>query len=163
MNLSKKSKNIGLAILALIAVAAISVGITLAAVNSDRSGSEQSAASYDDSELIRQTGSTAKDPDFISIPGYDHLYLTAGSTAQSFSLYNPSANFCYFRISLLCDSETLWSSELLAPGQTVSQETLGKALAAGEYDAVLKYECFADAAGSSALNGSEIGLTLRVQ
>lgn len=163
MSLNKRTKNIALAILALIAVAAISVGITLAAVNSARDGSDQGAASYDDSELIRQTGSTAKDPDFISIPGYDYLYLNAGAASQSFSLYNPSNNSCYFRISLLRGGETLWSSELLGPGQTVSQESLSKTLAAGEYDAVLKYECFADAAGTSALNGSEISLTLRVQ
>ena len=43
------------------------------------------------------------------------------------------------------------------------QQTLSRALAAGEYSAVLKYECFADEAETEPLNGSEIALTLRVQ
>ena len=43
------------------------------------------------------------------------------------------------------------------------QQTLSRALAAGEYSAVLKYECFADEAETGPLNGSEIALTLRVQ
>ncbi len=163
MNLSKKTKNIVLVILALIAVAAISVGITLAAVNSSRGGNAQDPSAEADTELIRQTGTVRKDPNSISIPGYDHLYLTADTMAQSFPLYNPSDNACYFRISLLHNGETLWSSELLAPGQTVSQETLSTTLSAGEYAAKLKYECFAGKDGTLALNGSEIDLTLRVQ
>lgn len=40
---------------------------------------------------------------------------------------------------------------------------LSRALAAGEYSAVLKYECFADEAETVPLNGSEIALLLRVQ
>ena len=78
-------------------------------------------------------------------------------------LYNPENNACYFRISLLLDGEALWRSDLLAPGQTAPQQTLSRALAAGEYSAVLKYECFADEAETEPLNGSEISLTLRVQ
>lgn len=70
---------------------------------------------------------------------------------------------CYFWISLLLDGEALWRSDLLAPGQTAPQQTLSRALAAGEYSAVLKYECFADEAETVPLNGSEIALTLRVQ
>ena len=72
-------------------------------------------------------------------------------------------NACYFRISLLLDGEALWRSDLLAPGQTAPQQTLSRALTAGEYSAVLKYECFADEAETVPLNGSEIALTLRVQ
>ena len=78
-------------------------------------------------------------------------------------LYNPENNACYFRISLLLDGEALWRSDLLAPGQTAPKQTLSRALAAGEYSAVLKYECFADEAETVPLNGSEIALTLRVQ
>ena len=78
-------------------------------------------------------------------------------------LYNPENNACYFRISLLLDGEALWRSDLLAPGQTAPQQTLSRALAAGEYSAVLKYECFADEAETVPLNGSEIALLLRVQ
>ena len=78
-------------------------------------------------------------------------------------LYNPENNACYFRISLLLDGGALWRSDLLAPGQTAPQQMLSRALAAGEYSAVLKYECFADEAETVPLNGSEIALTLRVQ
>ena len=68
-----------------------------------------------------------------------------------------------YAASLLLDGEALWRSDLLAPGQTAPQQKLSRALAAGEYSAFLKYECFADEAETVPLNGSEIALTLRVQ
>ena len=94
--------------------------------------------------------------DSISIPGFDFLSLQAGAQEQSMPLYNPENNACYFRISLLLDGEALWRSDLLAPGQTAPQQTLSRALAAGEYSAVLKYECFADEAETEPLPDSSL-------
>lgn len=168
MKFSNKTKSIALAILVLAAVVMLSVGITLTAVNAgrtfcteaDRKQPQQSAAAAPEAP---SGTTTSKNTDSISIPGYDFLNLKANTQDQTASLYNPEVNSCYFRISLLLDSETLWRSELLAPGQTVSQQILCRSLAPGEYSAVLKYECFADETENVQLNGSEIGLTLRVQ
>ena len=173
--MKKNAKLAALAILVLAAVAALSVGITLAVVNArmpaactcsgqcrataGETAAETAAAG--DASSTQQT--EPPDPDSISIPGFDFLSLQAGAQEQSMPLYNPENNACYFRISLLLDGEALWRSDLLAPGQTAPQQTLSRALAAGEYSAVLKYECFADEAETVPLNGSEIALTLRVQ
>ena len=166
--MKKNAKLAALAILVLAAVAALSVGITLAIVNARMpactcSGQCQptEAETAGDRPTVQQT--EPSEPDSISIPGFDFLSLQAGTQEQSLPLYNPGNNACYFRISLLLDGEALWRSDLLAPGQTASQQTLSRALAAGEYSAVLKYECFADEAETAPLNGSEISLTLRVQ
>ena len=143
--MKKNAKLAALAILVLAAVAALSVGITLAVVNA------RMPAACTCSGQCRSAGTeTAAAGD-------------APSAQQSMPLYNPENNACYFRISLLLDGEALWRSDLLAPGQTAPQQTLSRALAAGEYSAVLKYECFTDEAETVPLNGSEIALTLRVQ
>lgn len=162
--MKKNAKLAALAILVLAAVAALSVGITLAVVNARMpaactcSGQCRSAGTE-----TAAAGDAPSEADSISIPGFDFLSLQAGAQEQSMPLYNPENNACYFRISLLLDGEALWRSDLLAPGQTAPQQTLSRALAAGEYSAVLKYECFADEAETVPLNGSEIALTLRVQ
>ena len=160
--MKKNAKLAALAILVLAAVAALSVGITLARTCSGlcRSAGTETAAAGD-APSAQQT--EPSDPDSISIPGFDFLSLQAGAQEQSMPLYNPENNACYFRISLLLDGEALWRSDLLAPGQTAPQQPLSRALAAGEYSAVLKYECFTDEAETVPLTGSEIALTLRVQ
>ena len=142
-------------------------------------GAEPDAAAFGD-EGTNTLGAIAGHPNF-NCPNLKKLGLfnidgvTAGEKTdapagafarlqeQSMPLYNPENNACYFRISLLLDGGALWRSDLLAPGQTAPQQTLSRALAAGEYSAVLKYECFADEAETVPLNGSEIALTLRVQ
>lgn len=166
--MKKNAKLAALAILVLAAVAALSVGITLAVVNTRMSACTCSgqcqpteAETAGDRPTAQQT--EPSEADSISIPGFDFLSLQAGAQEQSMPLYNPENNACYFRISLLLDGEALWRSDLLAPGQTAPQQTLSRALAAGEYSAVLKYECFTDEAETVPLNGSEIALTLRVQ
>ena len=167
--MKKNAKLAALAILVLAAVAALSVGITLAVVNARmpaactcsgqcRSAGTETAAAGDAPSAQQTEPSEA---DSISIPGFDFLSLQAG--VQSMPLYNPENNACYFRISLLLDGGALWRSDLLAPGQTAPQQMLSRALAAGEYSAVLKYECFTDEAETVPLNGSEIALLLRVQ
>lgn len=98
----------------------------------------------------------------IAIPGFETLYLAAGQTRQSVSLSNPKENGCLFRISLILeDDETLWTSDFIKPGKTVSRLTLSRPLDAGEYAATLKYDCF-NLQDRQPLNGAEIQLTLEV-
>lgn len=169
MKNSKTERWILLAVL-LAAVAALAVGITLAVTYGTRpacaccaQGGTARTGAEEAQPTQAQTEPVGKDAASIAIPGFDGLNLTADTREQSLPLYNPQENVCYFRISLLLDGETLWRSELLAPGQSVSRQTLSRTLAAGTYSAVLKYACFADEGETTPLNGSEIGLYLHVQ
>ena len=97
----------------------------------------------------------------IDIPGYESLSFKAGSLSQSVNLRNPQTNDCYFVLSLITDSETLWTSDEIEPGEAVKKLTLSRTLDKGEYDAVLHYDCFT-LNDKSPLNGAEIKLKLIV-
>ena len=97
----------------------------------------------------------------IAIPGYEKLDFAAGKTAQTVNLKNPQTNDCYFVLSLIINSETLWTSDYIEPGYAVKKLTLSRALDKGEYDAVLHYDCFT-LNDKTPLNGAEIKLNLKV-
>jgi len=114
----------------------------------------------------------------IAIPGFESLEFKAGTKKQSVSFYNPEENTCYFRMSLILQAagteaggtaadsgakeETLWTSELLEPGESIKSIDITKELESGEYPAVLKYECFS-LKDETPLNGSKVELTLKVR
>ena len=77
------------------------------------------------------------------------------------NLKNPQTNDCYFVLSLIINSETLWTSDYIEPGYAVKKLTLSRALDKGEYDAVLHYDCFT-LNDKTPLNGAEINLTIKV-
>ena len=97
----------------------------------------------------------------IKIPGYESLSFTADKTEQSVKLTNPAENACLFRLSLIIDGETLWTSGEIKPGETVEKLNLSRALSKGAYPAVLKYECFT-LQDKTPLNGAEIKLNIEV-
>ena len=99
----------------------------------------------------------------IALPQFAWLYMEAGKTEQSLTFDNPQRNFAHFRVSLVLDGETLWESEMLAPGETSKPVTLSRPLAAGEYQVELCYACFADAEGTSPLNGARSPVRLVVE
>ncbi|MCR5304647.1 MAG: hypothetical protein K6E33_08810 [Lachnospiraceae bacterium] len=98
----------------------------------------------------------------IAIPGYESIILKAGEKTQSVNFYNPGENTCYFKISLVVDGATCWTSELLEPGEEIHSIELTGALEAGDHPATLKYECFS-LKDQSPLNGSNIELVLHVK
>lgn len=99
----------------------------------------------------------------IAIPGYETLRLQADSLEQTVSLTNPPENPCLFVLTLMLEDGTaLWTGQGLYPGERFTAITLNKALPAGEYGALLRYDCFAAQDGAP-LNGAEIQLTLVVQ
>ena len=108
--------------------------------------------------------SVEKNPDSISVPGYELLELAADTAQQTLCLENPAQNPCYFQITLtLSDGTLLWQSERIAPGKTYAPIVLHRPLAAGTYSAVLNYACFREDDGITPLNGAEMKLTLRVK
>lgn len=103
--------------------------------------------------------------DSIDLPGYDWIPLTSGKLEQEQTFPNPPQNFCWIRVSLrLEDGTVLWTSELIAPGESSAPVVLSEPLEKGEYkNAVLKYECFRMDDDLSPLNGGEVRLTLKVK
>lgn len=119
--------------------------------------------SADDWTGAQEVYTGKKNTDTIDIPGFDMMYLKAGTTEQQVNLYNPEQNSCYFKMSILLDDGTqLWQSKLIEPGKGIYEVTLSQALEAGAYEnAVLKYECFAMDEAQTPLNGSEIRFTIK--
>ena len=101
--------------------------------------------------------------DTIALPQFAWLNLKADQKEQTLTFDNPQRNFAYFRVSLVMDDETLWESELLAPGETSKPVVLSRPLPAGEYEVILGYACFADAEATSPLNGAASPLKLLVE
>ena len=99
----------------------------------------------------------------IALPQFALLNLKADTTEQTLTFDNPKRNFAHFRVSLVLDGETLWESELLAPGETSKPVVLSKPLAAGEYQIELCYACFSDAEGTQTLNGARSPVRLVVE
>ena len=98
----------------------------------------------------------------IDIPGYTNLTLQAGSKSQSVYLSNPEKNAAYFVMTLTLENgETLWKGRALYPGEAFTDIKLNKPLDAGDYAAILHYDCFS-VSDKEPLNGAEINLNLTV-
>ena len=102
-------------------------------------------------------------PDMIDVIAYESVPLVAGEAEQRVNLDNPVGNDAWLRITLeLADGEVLWQSERLQPGQVVRAITLARPLEAGDYDAVLRYEHWANDGDMTPLNGAELLVRLEV-
>lgn len=112
-----------------------------------------------------QSGTVAKNPDSIAIPGYEAITLKANTKKQSTALQNPAQNVCLFRISLILEDGTvLWVSDYVEPGKISENIVLSRKLEPGTYpNTILKYECFTMDGNLSPLNGAETKLTLWVK
>lgn len=96
----------------------------------------------------------------LAIPGYEGLVFTADSAVQEVYLTNPPQNACSFVLSLtLDDGETLWEGRAIGPGEAFTSIVLTRPLAAGEYGATLRYQCYS-LEDETPLNGAEIQLTI---
>lgn len=123
------------------------------------------AETSNDTTITEQSEPVEKLEDSINIPGYTMLSFKAGELNQQVTIPNPIENTCWFNVSLvLSDGTVLWTSDMVAPGETSENIVLSKPLEKGDYpDAMLKFECFADEAGTQALNGAETELTISVK
>jgi hypothetical protein len=96
----------------------------------------------------------------IAIPGYKSITVDADTTDVNVNFQNPEGNPCYFVISLiLADGTELYKSKMIEPGMGLYEITLTQALAAGEYDATVKYETFG-LESLSPMNGAEVKIKL---
>ena len=163
--MNKTARTILIAVLAIVLVGG---GIFVGMNWNHWFGAKPATADVDDSTEDytgdRDTYTGKKNTDTIDIPGFDVMNFKAGTTKQSVNLYNPGANTCYFKMTILLnDGTVLWESKLVEPNKAIYEITLNQSLSAGEYkDCTLKYECFKMDEAQTPLNGSEINFTLNV-
>ena len=99
----------------------------------------------------------------IQIPGYSTAHMNAGDTSLKISIGNPKENEVGFYASIKLDDGTvLYESELLRPGQGLTEVPLSKTLEKGRYSAAVVYRCVLLDESLSPLNGAESGFTLIV-
>ena len=157
--LKKIIANIG--ILAVVMVAGFYVGSFVSNRNDDE-GKTRIAGDAAEYAEDRDYSNIEESPN-IAIPGYEKIVFKAGQTKQEVKLYNPKENTCYFKMSLVLDNSTIWTSDLLEPNKSFTEIELDKPLDAGVYkDAILKYDCYS-LKDQSKLNGAEIKVNIEVK
>ena len=75
----------------------------------------------------------------IKIPGYPSITIAKDTENVTMALLNPEGNPCYFKFEIvLKDSgETIFESKYVPPGEAITDVTLTKPLAEGEYNATI--------------------------
>lgn len=107
---------------------------------------------------------TAPPSQGIQIPGYGTAVMRAGDTVLSLSIGNPKANKCGFYATLkLADGTELYKSELLEPGYGLTEVPLSQTLPAGEYTAMVFYQCVSLDESHTPLNSAESEFKLIVK
>ena len=157
----KKKKKILITILILLCVAA-AVGAFCAFGRRDKDdeavenkNNEMTVSSSEEEETAR---------DGIRIPGYPTITIKAETTDVEMNLMNPEGNPCSFvyEIVLSDTEEVLYTSEAIAPGETITNVTLSRALPAGEYDAVVRISTMSLEDGSS-MNGANVNTVIKAE
>lgn len=107
---------------------------------------------------------TAPQGSGIQIPGYGSAVMKAGDESLKLSIGNPKANKCGFYATLkLEDGTVLYKSELLEPGYGLTEVPLNQTLDAGEYTAMVCYECVTLDNEHTPLNSAESEFKLIVK
>ena len=93
----------------------------------------------------------------IKIPGYSYITIPKETANVNVVLLNPEGNPCYFKFEIVLDDtdETLYESKLVPPGQAITNITLSKAFAAGEYAITIKVSTFS-LEDLSPMNGANV-------
>ena len=75
----------------------------------------------------------------IKIPGYPSITIAKDTENVTMALLNPEGNPCYFKFEIvLKDSgETIFESKYVPPGDAITDVTLTRPLAEGEYNATI--------------------------
>ena len=100
----------------------------------------------------------------IKIPGYPSITLPKNQKTVNVALLNPEGNPCYFTFELVLKDtgERLYKSKLVPPGKAITEITMEKPLAEGEYDATIKITTTSLTDGS-AMNGANVETVLIVK
>lgn len=97
----------------------------------------------------------------IKIPGYPTITIAKDTQDVTMALTNPEGNPCYFKFEIVLNDndETIYESDYVPAGQTISDVTLKRPLSEGEYKATIKISTVA-LDKSTALNGANVKTVL---
>ena len=172
--ISKKTLIVGLIVLLLLVVGAVTVALNWNTWFGDPAPTGPSSS---------QTGDLDIDPDAddwngeklpdktddapaagIKIPGYPSITLPKDQKTVNVALLNPEGNPCYFTFEIVLKDtgESLYKSKLVPPGKAITQITMARALPIGEYNATIKITTTSVADGS-AMNGANVETVLIVK
>ena len=165
--MNKQKKYLAI-LLALIAAAALLGAGYFLARQASRSGPVTSTVeSFEFEEEQVQETQAASVTKGIRIPGYSIIPIQANATDVKVELYNPEDNEVYFQISFYLpgeeESELLYESKLLKPGQHIYEITLTRGLPAGDHPITIQYSTFTADGEFSPRNGATVDCVLRAQ
>lgn len=100
----------------------------------------------------------------IKINGVPTMTLKANTLEQNFVFSNPEGNPCYFIVEVVLEStgEVIYTSNLLPPGYSISHFTLNRALAPGQYKAVVHFKTYSFDKEQRPLNKMDSKTTIKV-
>lgn len=130
--------------------------------SADKPGPDMVAESEPDTVVESDSGT--EKPEGIRIPGYPRITIQADTKDVTMNLINPEGNPCYFTFEIVLteENETIYVSEIVEPGKSITDVTLSHALEKGEYPAVIKITTTSLEDGL-AMNGANVETVLVVQ
>lgn len=96
----------------------------------------------------------------IAIPGFDELVFIEHQKEQAVNFYNPESNDCLFLMTLFVNDRQIWKSGYVSPGNGYYQIELDDELSQGQYNGVLRIQCFKS--DGSELNSAKVNFNLVV-
>ena len=147
----------------ILAIAMIAAALYFLLIRKD-SDSDNKPNPDSSTSTAAEADSTEDKPDGIRIPGYPRITIQADTKDVTMNLMNPKGNPCYFtfEIVLTDENETIYVSEMVEPGNSITNVTLSRALEKGEYPAVIKIRTTSLLDGL-AMNGANVETVLVVQ
>ena len=97
----------------------------------------------------------------IQIPGYPSITIAANTPNVKMALLNPEGNPCYFKFEIVLKDtdETIYESQFVPPGKTITDVTLTRGLSEGEHPATIKISTVA-LDKETPLNGANVETVL---
>ena len=162
--MDRKKKKL-IILIVILAVAAAASGIAVYRSRQPGEVTNYDVAFEEDQEKTDDKEQEGSVDEGIQIPGYDSIVIPAGTKDVSVELMNPEENEVYFQISFyLPDTdETIYTSDLIRPGQHLYDITLEREMETGEYPLTVKYATFTADEAMAPQNGADVSCTLIVR
>lgn len=144
----------------LVILMVIMIGLVLGGVMlmKDKGGIDPNITDYDPNIKLAENA----DPNSIAIPGYSQITMEAGSDEMYAALWNPETNPCYFRFTIIMESdeEVLYQSGLVPPGKAITAVKIRKILDEGVYPVLIRMETFSLDDGKTPMNSGTSKTTI---
>lgn len=105
------------------------------------------------------------DTAMIDFNGITEMHFVAGQREQNYVFSNPKDNPCYYKITVtLSDTgETIYTSDLLPPGYSISRFEISRELEVGEYATLVHFDTYSFDKEQRPLNKMNFRTTIIVE